>query len=117
MHRHEIEVSLFVDPVVEQIDAAKEVGADRIELHTGEYANARSPSAQLELLGVLRSSAQQARGLGLGVNAGHGLNYMNIVPFRTIEEIEEVSIGHAVISRAVFTGLEGAVRAMLALVR
>lgn len=113
MHRHEIEVSLFVDPVLEQIDTAAEVDADKIEIHTGEYANARSEREQMELLEVVRAAAKHARGLGMGVNAGHGLNYLNITPFRTIEEIEEVSIGHAVISRALFVGLDRAVRDML----
>jgi len=113
MHRHEIEVSLFIDPVLEQIDTAAEVDADKIEIHTGEYANARSEREQMELLEVVRTAAKHARGLGMGVNAGHGLNYLNITPFRTIEEIEEVSIGHAVISRALFVGLDRAVRDML----
>lgn len=113
MHRHEIDVSLFIDPVLDQVDAAAEVDADKIEIHTGEYANARSEREQMELLEVVRTAAKHARGLGMGVNAGHGLNYLNIVPFRSIEEIEEVSIGHAVISRALFVGLDRAVRDML----
>lgn len=113
MHRHEIDVSLFIDPVLDQVDAAAEVDADKIEIHTGEYANARSEREQMELLEVVRAAAKHARGLGMGVNAGHGLNYLNLAPFRTIEEIEEVSIGHAVISRALFVGLDRAVRDML----
>jgi pyridoxine 5-phosphate synthase len=117
LQRHDIEVSLFIDPIAEQIDAAHEVGADTIEIHTGEYANARSEQHQLELLEVVRSAARQARELGMGVNAGHGLNYINIVSFREIREIEEVSIGHAVLSRAVFVGLERAVKEMRDLVR
>jgi pyridoxine 5-phosphate synthase len=116
-HKHDIEVSLFIDPVAEQIDAAREVGADKIEIHTGEYANARSEGQQLELLEIVRATARQARSLGLGVNAGHGLNYLNITRFRTVEEVEEVSIGHAVISRALFVGLDAAVRDMVHLVR
>jgi pyridoxine 5-phosphate synthase len=117
MHRHEIPVSLFIDPVAEQIEAARDVDADKIEIHTGEYANARSEHQQLELLEIVRKAAQQARELGLGVNAGHGLNYLNIIPFKQIEEVDEVSIGHAVISRAVFAGLERAVREMVTMVR
>ena len=113
MHRHEIDVSLFIDPVLDQVDAAAEVEADKIEIHTGQYANARSEREQMELLEVVRAAAKHARGLGMGVNAGHGLNYLNIAPFRTIEEIEEVSIGHAVIARALFVGLDRAVRDML----
>lgn len=116
-HKHEIEVSLFVDPVVEQIGAANEVGADMIELHTGEYANARTEKEQLALLEAVRSAARLGSELGMIVNAGHGLNYVNIKPIATIEEISEVSIGHAVISHAVFVGLERAVREMRELVR
>jgi len=110
-------VSLFIDPEPEQIEAAKDIGADKIEIHTGAYANARNKPQQRELLEIVRIAAQMARGLGLGVNAGHGLNYLNIIPFREITEIEEVSIGHAIIARAVFVGMERAVREMLDLVR
>jgi pyridoxine 5-phosphate synthase len=117
LQRHDIEVSLFVDPVPEQIEAAREVGADKIEIHTGQYANARTERERHELLNVVHSAAKMAREYGLGVNAGHGLNYLNIIPFRQITEVEEVSIGHAIISRAVFVGLDSAVREMLALVR
>jgi len=117
MHRHEIEVSLFIDPVLEQVEAAAEIEADKIEIHTGEYANARSEREQAELLEVIRTAARRARELGMGVNAGHGLDYLNIIPFRSVEEIEEVSIGHSIISRAVFVGLDRAVREMVELVR
>ena len=117
LQRHDIEVSLFVDPVREQIEASRDIGADKIEIHTGEYANARSEQEQKERMEVVRSAAQLARKLGLGVNAGHGLDYLNIIPFRLIEEIEEVSIGHAIISHAVFVGLERAVKEMLTLVK
>ncbi len=117
LQRHEIEVSLFVDPVREQIEAAHEVGADKVELHTGEYSNARNERSQHELLEVVRNAAALAAGLGMGVNAGHGLNYYNIAPIRGIAEIEEVSIGHAVISRAVFVGIDRAVREMADLLR
>jgi pyridoxine 5-phosphate synthase len=117
MHRHEIEVSLFIDPVIEQVEAAAEIEADKIEVHTGEYANARTEKEQLELREIVRAAARRARELGMGVNAGHGLNYLNIIPFRDITEVEEVSIGHAIISRAVFVGLDRAVREMIALTR
>lgn len=117
LQRHEIAVSLFVDPVQEQIDAARDVGADMIEIHTGEYANSRTDEQQREHLEQVRAAALQARSLGLGVNAGHGLSYKNIGPIRAIEEIDEVSIGHAVMSRAMFVGLDRAVREMLMLVR
>ena len=114
---HDIDVSLFVDPVREQIEASKDVGANKIEIHTGEYANARNEREQKERLLIVRDAARMARDLGLGVNAGHGLNYLNIMPFREIGEIEEVSIGHAIMARAVFVGLDRAVREMLALVK
>ena len=117
MHRHDIEVSLFIDPILEQVDAAAECEADKIEIHTGEYANARTEQEQMELLEVVRTAARRAKELGMGVNAGHGLNYLNIIPFRSITEVDEVSIGHAIISRAVFVGLDRAVREMIALTR
>lgn len=116
-HKHEIDVSLFVDPVADQIEAAKHVGADMIEIHTGEYANARNEKEALALLEVVHSAARLGAELGLGVNAGHGLNYINVKPLARIEEIQEVSIGHAVISYAVFVGLERAVREMRECIR
>lgn len=117
LQKHDIEVSLFVDPVREQIEAAHEIGADKVEIHTGEYANSRNEREQHERLETVHVAAVLAAELGLGVNAGHGLNYLNIVPFRQIPHIEEVSIGHALISRAVFVGLERAVREMADLVK
>lgn len=117
LHERDIAVSLFIDPILAQIEAAREAGADKIEIHTGEYANARSGDEQRERLEVVRTAARAARDLGLGVNAGHGLNYLNIIPFREVTDVEEVSIGHAILSRAVFVGLERAVREMLTLVR
>jgi pyridoxine 5-phosphate synthase len=116
LHESGIQVSLFVDPLEEQIEAARETGADKVEIHTGAYANARTEDQQRELLDVVRVSARMARELGLGVNAGHGLNYLNAIPFRAISDIDEVSIGHAVIARAVFVGIDRAVKEMLALV-
>ena len=113
---HGIQVSLFVDPLAEQIEAAKEIGADKIEIHTGAYANAGTGNQQRVLLEGVRAIARLARGLGLGVNAGHGLNYLNIIPFRAMGDIEEVSIGHAVIARAVFVGIDSAIKEMLPLV-
>jgi pyridoxine 5-phosphate synthase len=117
LHEHDIPVSMFIDPVLAQIEAAHAAGADIVEIHTGEYANARSEQQQKELLIAVRSAARLAREMGLGVNAGHGLNYLNIIPFRAVEEVEEVSIGHAVIARAVFAGMDRAVREMLVLTR
>jgi pyridoxine 5-phosphate synthase len=117
LQQHDIEVSLFIDPVLQQIEAARETGADKIEIHTGEYANARTEEKRRQLLDVVRDAARRARELGMGVNAGHGLNYLNLSPIRAITEIEEVSIGHAVIARALFAGMDRAVKEMLALTR
>lgn len=117
LQQHDIEVSLFIDPLPEQIESAREIGANKIEIHTGAYANARTEEHRQQLLTAIRSAARMAHELGLGVNAGHGLNYLNIAPFRSIPEIEEVSIGHSVITRAVFVGLDRAVKEMLAQIR
>lgn len=110
-------VSLFIDPSQNQIEAAKEVGADMIEIHTGEYANAKSAREKRKHLVIISQMARLARKLELGVNAGHGLDYNNIQPIVKIREIEEVSIGYAIIVRALSVGLETAVREMVALVK
>lgn len=117
LQKRNIEVSIFVDPIPDQINASAEAGTDFIEIHTGDYANALSEEEAMEELERIRQSAKLGRKLSLGVNAGHGLNYQNIIPCREIEEIEEVSIGHSIISRACFVGLENAVREMLKLIR
>lgn len=116
MHDKNILVSLFVDPVKKQIDASNDIGADMIEIHTGEYADARSPAVQQKLLQKLSNLAEYGKKLGLGVNAGHGLNYMNVRAVANIPFIDEMSIGHAIISRSMFVGLERAVREMLDIV-
>lgn len=110
-------VSLFIDPVTNQIEASKEVGADMIEIHTGEYTDSESSVERRKCHARIKSAARFARRLGLGVNAGHGLDYTNIKPIAAIHEIEEVSIGHAIIVRALFVGLDAAVREMVRLVR
>jgi pyridoxine 5-phosphate synthase len=117
LHDRGIAVSLFVDPVRRQIEVSRETGADMVEIHTGEYADERNAHRGRKLLAVVRAAAVHARSLGLGVNAGHGLNYLNIAPIARIAEIEEVSIGHAVIARALETGMERAVREMVRLIR
>ena len=116
-HDKGILVSLFVDPVARQIEAAAGVGADMIEIHTGEYANARTAAARQLQLRRIAVAAKLGRAFGMDVNAGHGLDYGNIAPVRRIKEIEEVSIGHAVIVRALEVGLASAVREMVRLVR
>jgi pyridoxine 5-phosphate synthase len=109
-------VSLFVDPVATQIDAAKEVGAFWVELHTGTYADAETPAEAQRLYQELLTAARHARSLGLRVKCGHGLNYRNLKRFRGLAEFEEFSIGHAIMARAILVGLERAVREMVALV-
>lgn len=109
-----IRVSLFIDADFAQIDAARAVGADAIELHTGAYADTRG-STQARELERLRAAARHAAGIGLTVNAGHGLDYHNVQPVAAIPEIVELNIGYSIIGRALFTGLADAVREMKAL--
>lgn len=115
-HQHKIRVSLFINPIKEQIETARSIGADMVEIHTGEYAEASTPQKEQELLAHIRNAATLAKSLGLGVNAGHGINYTNVQQIVAIREIDELSIGYAVIVRAMFVGLERAVKEMLALV-
>lgn len=117
LHDRGIAVSLFVDPVKAQIDACRDTGAEMIEIHTGEYADEPKAARRKRLLEVVREAARYGRSLGLGVNAGHGLDYANIAAVARIGEIEEVSIGHAVIARALVVGMEKAVREMMGLIR
>ncbi|MHB8108503.1 MAG: pyridoxine 5'-phosphate synthase [Syntrophorhabdaceae bacterium] len=112
-----IKVSLFIDPVESQIKAAREAGADTIEIHTGAYAEARTErTRETELKKVVRS-VQRGKELGLGVNAGHGLHYHNVREIAVIPEIDELSIGHSIIARAIFVGLDRAVRDMRELIK
>lgn len=106
------EVSLFIDPDPVQIDAAVRCGAPVVELHTGEYAEARDSVAQEASFQVLENAVAYARKRGLIVNAGHGLHYHNTERVAAIPGINELNIGHAIIARAVFTGLKDAVRDM-----
>lgn len=115
-HDHRIPVSLFVDPVHAQIEASRAIGSDMVELHTGEYADAVGDEARANELKRIREISVFGKSLGLGINAGHGLDYHNIHPIAAIPEIDEVSIGYAVITRAVFVGLENAVREMRQLI-
>jgi pyridoxine 5-phosphate synthase len=117
LHNADVEVSLFIEPDIDQIDAAAEISSDYIEIHTGVFANAVSEEEQFDDLEKIRLAAKHAKKLGLGVNAGHGLNYQNIKIFRELTDIDEVSIGQAVIARAVFIGLNEAIREMIKLVR
>lgn len=113
----EIEVSLFIDPDLDQVRAAHKIDAPRIELHTGRYAEARNPAEHEAELGRILDCVKTARKLGLSVAAGHGLDYQNVQAVARIVEIDELNIGHAIIGRAVFVGMERAVREMLELMR
>jgi len=112
-----IGVSLFIDPEEPQIKAARDLGIEMIELHTGRYANARTDRLARRELAILKKSAVFAKKLGLKVFAGHGLNYDNTRRLRRIREIEEYNIGHSIIARSVFVGLENAVKEMKALIK
>ncbi len=109
------EVSLFIDPDFAQIDAAVRCGAPVIELHTGDYAEAKTPERQDASFSVLAEAAEYARKKGLIVNAGHGLHYHNTERVARLHGINELNIGHAIIARAVFVGLKEAVRDMKAI--
>ena len=112
LRREGIAVSLFIDPDGRQVEAAKRTGADWVEIHTGAYANARAgKDRERELLKIVES-ARLAASLGLRVGAGHGLNYSNVQQISRISEVEELNIGHSIISRASLVGLERAVREM-----
>jgi len=115
--RNGIETSLFIDPVKKQIAAAKKSGAGIIELHTGEYANAKNGAITAKELDRIRCAAEYALSLGLEVNAGHGLNYENTRQIACIKGINELNIGHSIVARAVMVGLGRAVKEMLELVR
>ncbi|MBE2219114.1 MAG: pyridoxine 5'-phosphate synthase [Ignavibacteria bacterium] len=112
-----IKTSVFIEPSPEMVDLALEMGADMIEIHTGKYARLTAPEDIVTELEKIRQTALTAKELGMGVNAGHGLNYQNITAIANIAEIDEVSIGHSIIARAAFTGLENAVREMLTIIR
>lgn len=107
----DIRVSLFIDPDIAQLEAALEVGAPVVELHTGRYADTEGPEQGAELERIIEA-AHHGRELGLIINAGHGLHYQNVTPIARIPEIVELNIGHSIIARAVFDGLADAVSEM-----
>jgi pyridoxine 5-phosphate synthase len=113
LHLAGIRVSLFIDPTLEQVDAATELGAEMVELHTGKLANAFTQKIQKEELEQLRAAARAASESHLQVNAGHGINYKNIALIHQIPDLTELNIGHSIISRAMWVGLETAVKEML----
>jgi len=112
----DIVVSLLVEPIIQQVKAAAKVGSDYIELHLGRYANAEDLNERADHLENITSVALAASKIGLGVAASHGLNYQNSIEITAIDKIEEVNIGHAIVSRALWMGMEAAVRDMVALV-
>ena len=112
-----IEVSLFIDPTKEQVEASAKTGAQFIEMNTGAYSNAYGTKNEEIEFSKLKNSAKLAQELGLRVNAGHGLNYENVKRMHEIEGLYELNIGHSIISRAIFVGLEQAVIEMQNLVK
>jgi pyridoxine 5-phosphate synthase len=107
-----VRTSLFVDPRPETIRAAEGIGPTAVELHTGEFANAVGGEARRAEVDRLRAGVELARELGMAAHAGHGLTYENVTSVAAIEGCEELNIGHSIVSRAVFTGMERAVREM-----
>jgi len=112
-----IEVSLFVDPDTDQVRASLDAGADCVEIHTGCYANARGRRVVKEELLRIITASEEAVDLKLRLNAGHGLNYLNVREIALIPCMQELNIGHSIVSRAVFVGMERAVREMKELIR
>jgi pyridoxine 5-phosphate synthase len=115
LHQADITVSLFVDPDLEQLKASARIKADYIEIHTGAYCDAKGKQQTAELTKI-EEAIKAGKKLGLGVNAGHGLNYQNIRPILALGGVEEFNIGHSIIARAVLVGLDRAVREMAELV-
>jgi pyridoxine 5-phosphate synthase len=111
-----IGISLFLDPDPRQIEAAAEMGANAVELHTGEYALAIGQQQQAERLAQLAQAARPVRAAGLVLHAGHGLTYRNVKPVAAIEGMSELNIGHSIVARAIMVGFEQAVREMKGLI-
>lgn len=116
LHSKNIIVSLFIAPDLDQIKASFDAGADYIELHTGSFANAFKGENQDIEFDKLKKGAEYAQSLGLKVNAGHGLNYENVSLMKEIKGLDELNIGHSIVSRAIFVGLEMAIKEMMELI-
>lgn len=116
LNKYNILISIFVDPVLEQVELAAKCGANLIELHTGCYAEAKSDKERETELHRLIKARDYALSLGLEVSAGHGLNYYNIIPIARLENIKELNIGHSIVARSVFVGFERAVKEMKELI-
>ena len=112
-----IRVSFFVDPVKDQVKAAYQCGADIVEIHTGHYSEARLESDGIEQFRRIAIAVESAADLGLAISAGHGLNYVNIKRFKALSQVEEYSIGHSIVAKAVLVGFEKAVREMIDLIK
>lgn len=117
LHDQKIRVSLFIDPDPDQIEKARKMNADMIEIHTGQYCDAIDPEEKDAAFAAVIEAAKAAYQLNLGVNAGHGLCYNTIKRFKGLKEIDEFSIGHSIISRAALVGMEIAVSDMLTLIK
>jgi pyridoxine 5-phosphate synthase len=113
----EIQVSFFVDPNPEQVKAAQQCGADIVEIHTGHYSEARSEPEAIERFDRIISAVGSAAELSLKISVGHGLNYFNIKRFKALPAIEEYSIGHSIVARAILVGFQQAVREMAEMVK
>jgi pyridoxine 5-phosphate synthase len=107
-----IRVSLFIDPEIHQLEAAKSAGAPVVEIHTGRFADAENEVEAARELARIRTAVEKGRALGLAINAGHGLHYHNVQAVAAIPGVEELNIGHAIVARAIFSGWENAVREM-----
>jgi pyridoxine 5-phosphate synthase len=116
IHSSDIPVSLFINPDVDDISMSKQIGADMVEIHTGTYANTKGEKQEEEFIRVL-NAVRHALDTGLAVNAGHGLNYFNVIKIASIQEIRGLYIGHSIVSRAVLVGMERAVREMKKLIK
>ena len=112
LQKHNIRLSLFIDPHPRQLDAAAKTGAPFVELHTGSYANATNEEERQKELEIIIAAVNHAQSLGLEVNAGHGLNYQNVKDIARIPQIYELNIGHSIVARALFVGMRQAVREM-----
>jgi len=117
LHDQKIRVSLFIDPDPDQIEKARKMNADMIEIHTGQYCDAIDPEEKDAAFAAIIEAAKVAYQLNMGVNAGHGLCYNTIKRFKGLKEIDEFSIGHSIISRAALVGMEIAVSDMLTLIK
>ena len=117
LHERGIFVSLFLDPVSEQIEAAAYLGSDAVEIHTGRYADAETAGKRCHELSRIKEAAATIRNAGMRFHAGHGLNYRNVIPVAQLSELAELNIGHGIVSRAILVGLQQAVRDMKKLIR